>query len=76
MNVCHRNSILSIVVRLKIAKTITINASKNIVLSTIRNSNYIAHLPTIKHKYAENSIRYCLMHKLNNEVTWASTVEI
>ena len=53
-----------------------INASKNIVLSTIRNSNYIAHLPTIKHKYPDNSIRYCLMHKLNNEVTWASTVEI
>ena len=35
-----------------------------------------SHLPTIKHKYAENSIRYCLIRQLNNEVTWASTVEI
>ena len=35
-----------------------------------------SHLPTIKHKYAENSIRYCLIRQLNSEVTWASTVEI
>ena len=35
-----------------------------------------SHLPTIKHKYAENSIRYCLISQLNSEVTWASTVEI
>ena len=35
-----------------------------------------SHLPTIKHKYAENSIRYCLVRQLNSEVTWASTVEI
>ena len=32
--------------------------------------------PTIKHKYAENSIRYGLIRQLNSEVTWASTVEI
>ena len=35
-----------------------------------------SHLPTIKHIYAENSIRYCLIRQLNSEVTWASTVEI
>ena len=35
-----------------------------------------SHLPAIKHKYAENSIRYCLIRQLNSEVTWASTVEI
>ena len=35
-----------------------------------------SHLPTIKHKYAENSIRYCLIRQLNSEVKWASTVEI
>ena len=35
-----------------------------------------SHLPTIKHKYAENSIRYCLIRQLNSEVPWASTVEI
>ena len=28
------------------------------------------------HKYAENSIRYCLIRQLNSEVTWASTIEI
>ena len=31
---------------------------------------------TIKHNYAENSIRYCLIRQLNSEVTWASTIEI
>ena len=40
----------------------------------LRNS--ISHLLTIKHKYAENSIRYCLIRQLNSEVTWASAVEI
>ena len=35
-----------------------------------------SHLPTIKHTYAENSIRYCLIRQLNSEVTSASTVEI
>ena len=29
----------------------------------LRNPN--SHLPTIKHKYAENSIRYCLIRQLN-----------
>ena len=38
--------------------------------------NHMSHLPTIKHKYAENSIRYCLIRQLNSEVTWASSVEI
>ena len=40
--------------------------------------NPMSHFPTIsiKHKYAENSIRYCLIRQLNSEVTWASTVEI
>ena len=38
--------------------------------------NPMSHLPTIKHKYAENSISYCLIRQLNSEVTWASTVEI
>ena len=36
--------------------------------------NPMNHLPTIKHTYAENSIRYCLIRQLNSEVTWASTV--
>ena len=46
-----------------------------------------SHLPTIKHKYAENSIRYCLTRQLNSDcwqiecwmiaqTPWASTVEI
>ena len=26
-----------------------------------------SHLPTIKHKYAENSIRYCLIRQLNSD---------
>ena len=38
--------------------------------------NPMSHLPTIKHKYTENSIRYCLIRQLNSEVTWASTVKI
>ena len=35
--------------------------------------NPMSHLPT---KYAENSIRYCLIRQPNSQVTWASTVEI
>ena len=38
--------------------------------------NAMSHLLTIKHKYAENLIRYCLIRQLNSEVTWACTVEI
>ena len=38
--------------------------------------NPMSHLLTIKHKYAENSIPYCLIRQLNIEVTLASTVEI
>ena len=38
--------------------------------------NPVSHLPIIKHKYAEYSIRYCLIRQLNSEVTGASTVEI
>ena len=38
--------------------------------------NPMSYLPTIKHKYAENLIRYCLIGQLNSEVTLASTVEI
>ena len=37
--------------------------------------NSMSHLPTNKHKYDGNSIRYCLIRQLNSEVTWASTVE-
>ena len=36
--------------------------------------NPMSHLPTIKHKYTDNSIRYYLIRLLNSEV--ASTVEI
>ena len=39
--------------------------------------NPMSHLLlSINIKYAENSIRYCLIRQLNSEVTWASTVEI
>ena len=38
--------------------------------------NPMSHLPTIKHKYARHSIRYCLIRQLNSEITWAITIEI
>ena len=30
----------------------------------------MSHIPSIKHKYSENLIRYCLIRQLNGEVTW------
>ena len=38
--------------------------------------NLMSHLPTIKPKYAENSIRYCFIRQLKSEITRASTGEI
>ena len=47
---------------------------ENELLHIMQKKEYL--LPTIKHKYAENSIRYCFIRQLKSEVTWASTVEI